>query len=85
MQINMKMLHDLDMFMFMESLQSRISTFSFPVRCSFELLEPVFAIQNRENFDGSCQINWYSVKDPDANLDAEEESEDEAETETAQS
>ena len=85
MEINMKMLHDLDMFMFMESLHDRVSTVSFPVRCSFELLHTGFVIKNRENLDASCQINWYSVNDPDANTDAAKESASEAEAETVQS
>jgi len=65
MEIQMKMLHDLDLFMFIESLQEQVQGTLFPVSCSFELLEPVFAIQNRENLDGTCEINWYSINDPD--------------------
>ena len=70
--IQMGMLHDLDIFMFMESLGDQVSSRLFPVKCSMSLLEPEFAIVERENMEASCEIHWYSVDDPERNTKTEE-------------
>lgn len=79
--VEMGMLHDMDMFMFMESLDSKLPNISFPVQCSMELVQIEFAVTNRENMRGVCQINWYAVTDPDQNV----KTEDGAEITSAQS
>lgn len=74
--IEMGMLHDLDIFMFMESLGNQVSSRLFPVRCSMSLTELEFSIVERENMQASCEIHWYSVDDPDRNIKTEEETEE---------
>ncbi|MGI9297473.1 MAG: hypothetical protein ACR2QC_06190 [Gammaproteobacteria bacterium] len=66
--VAMGMLHDMDIFMFMESLNERVSSVSFPVQCSLVLEQTEFQVANRENMQGSCRINWYAVSDPERNL-----------------
>lgn len=71
--LNMGMLHDMDMFMFLESLKERVSNISFPVRCSLELDNLEFEVAKRQNMTAECQINWYSVNDPERNIKSEGE------------
>lgn len=66
--LEMGMLHDMDMFMFMESLSEKISNLSFPVKCSLRLTQDDFVVADRENMRGECQINWYAVEDPESNI-----------------
>ena len=70
-EIQMSMLHDLDIFMFIESIEKNVPSLSFPVKCSMTLLNTEFTVTNRENMMANCQINWYSVNDPDRNLKAD--------------
>lgn len=63
--IEMGMLHDMDMFMFLESLEKRLPNISFPVQCIMSLEEADFTVANRENMRGSCRIAWYGVRDPE--------------------
>lgn len=77
--VEMGMLHDMDIFMFMESLDDKVESISFPVRCSLILVESEFVVSNRENMQGACRINWYAVNDPDRNVKTAEEEEAEAE------
>lgn len=83
MELSMQMLHDMDLFMFLESLQERVTNLSFPVSCQFTLLEPEFAIQRRENMTGTCEVVWYSVMDPDSNVDANGEIKEDEEGENS--
>lgn len=73
--LEMGMLHDMDMFMFLESLSGRVPTVSFPVRCSIRSLGNSFSIKDQENLRAMCQVNWYAVKDPERNLPAIENEE----------
>lgn len=66
--LEMGMLHDMDMFMFMESLSEKIPNLAFPVKCSMTLTKDDFVVVDRENMRGECQINWYSVDDPESNI-----------------
>lgn len=70
-RLEMGMLHDMDMFMFMESLSEQIPNVAFPVKCAMQLTQTDFAVVDRENMRGECQINWYSVEDPDSNTNVE--------------
>lgn len=72
-ELRMGMLHDLDIFMFMESIEDQVSSLAFPVKCSMERLTDDFIVTDRENMMATCQINWYSVNDPDRKREAEEE------------
>ena len=66
--VEMGMLHDMDMFMFMESLEAKVPNLSFPVQCSMTLEQSEFAVTNRENMRGACRINWYAVTDPEQSV-----------------
>ena len=66
--LEMGMLHDMDLFMFMESLSKKIPNVAFPVKCSMRLTQADFVVADRENMRGECQINWYSVDDPESNI-----------------
>lgn len=78
--VEMGMLHDMDIFMFMESLNDRVASVAFPVQCSMQLEQREFAVANRENMSGSCRINWYAVSDPERNLAALSDEDDESES-----
>ncbi len=71
--LEMGMLHDMDMFMFLEELSERIPNVSFPVQCSMTSMETEFVVADRENMRATCQVNWYSVKDPESTQPIEEE------------
>jgi hypothetical protein len=82
-ELSMGMLHDLDIFMFMESIEEQVSSLAFPVKCSMERLTNDFVVTDRENMQATCQINWYSVNDPDRRRITPEEEEAEETEETA--
>ena len=82
-ELSMGMLHDLDIFMFMESIEDQVSSLAFPVKCSMERLTSDFVVTDRENMQATCQINWYSVNDPDRRLTNPEDNEAEETEETA--
>lgn len=63
--LQMGMLHDMDMFMFMQSLGKQVANLSFPVRCTMTRLTEEFEPRQRRNMDGMCEIHWYAVDDPD--------------------
>lgn len=64
MYINMAMLHDLDMLMFLDALNQEISSLLFPVECDFSLLEDEFSLVDRENMSANCTLVWVSAEDP---------------------
>ena len=71
--IQMGMLHDMDIFMFMESLEDRVANIGFPVKCSIDIESSDFVVLDRENFQGACRISWYAVTDPNrSNSNAQE-------------
>ncbi|MGU9951107.1 MAG: hypothetical protein ACNYPH_02115 [Gammaproteobacteria bacterium WSBS_2016_MAG_OTU1] len=82
--IKMGMLHDMDMFMFLESLEERVSNVAFPVKCSLTLINESFSVSKRDNMSGECQVNWYSVTDPMRNLKSIGEEDGGAQDETAE-
>lgn len=64
MTAEMAMLHDLDMLVFLEELNKKISSFFFPVECNFSLLQTEFSLVNQQNMEASCRLVWISVEDP---------------------
>ncbi len=76
--LEMGMLHDMDLFMFMEALSEKIPNLSFPVKCSMRLTQNDFVVADRENMRGECRINWYAVEDPDSNIINKPAAEEEA-------
>ena len=73
--LEMGMLHDMDMFMFLESLSGIVPTLAFPVACSMRSLNNEFSIETQENLQATCQVNWYAVSDPERNVVSEENEE----------
>ena len=59
------MLHDLDIFMFMESLLAKEDNILFPVRCKIGRLHKDFSLEKRPNMVGQCDLAWYWVTDPE--------------------
>ncbi len=76
-ELSMGMLHDLDIFMFMESIEDQVSSLAFPVKCTMERLTSEFVVTDRENMQATCRINWYSVSDPDRRINTGQEAETE--------
>ena len=65
MNLEMQMLHDLDIFMFMESLLAKEDNILFPVRCKIGRLHKDFSLEKRPNMVGQCDLAWYWVTDPE--------------------
>lgn len=68
MNLNMPMLHDLDALLFLETLESRVSSLFFPIECSFALNQPEFSLEKRENMSSSCRLVWVSANDPESKI-----------------
>ena len=77
MELSMPMLHDLDIFMFIEDIQDRIDDYFFPVQCWITRTEAQFALRVRDNFNGSCDFIWVAIYDPLSEEEKEEEKSDE--------
>ncbi|WOV90448.1 MAG: hypothetical protein R1F54_07870 [Candidatus Zeuxoniibacter abyssi] len=69
MELSMPMLHDLDMFMFIEELKARVDDQFFPVQCRITRSQAQFALQIRNNFQGSCNFVWVAIYDPESRED----------------
>ena len=65
MQVSMPMLHDMDMFMFLEDLASQTDELFFPVSCTLDRLEADFSPVVRNNVSAECQVVWIFMQDPD--------------------
>lgn len=65
MSLEMPMLHDLDMLMFLDSLDTRVGSLFFPVECDFVRLETDFVLIERANMQASCELDWISINDPE--------------------
>ena len=72
MDLDMGMLHDLDVFMFLNDLREGTGSFFFPFQCSFSRETDDFQLTSQENMQASCAINWVSVKDPARKIAHEE-------------
>lgn len=64
--IEMPMLHDLDVLMFLSDMKRQSTSFFIPVECSFDRLENRFELVKRKNMMANCTINWVSVNDPES-------------------
>ena len=80
--MNMDMLHDMDAFMFIDSLTSgSLNVFIFPVECRFARLVSDFSLTYQPNLKGDCKMDWISARDPERSL-GEEESDGESDEES---
>jgi hypothetical protein len=68
MTIEMGMLHDLDVFMFIQSLSEEIGHVSYPVECTLQRIKNDFLLEERENMKANCTVAWYWVNDPDREI-----------------
>lgn len=68
MSLKMPMLHDLDMLMFLDSLDSRVGSLFFPVECDFVRLESEFTLVKQANMQADCALNWISINDPEKTI-----------------
>ena len=68
-EISMPMLHDLDIYMFIESLESRTDYLFYPVRCEMERLSDQFSLSDKNNMIGFCRLVLYSINDPDRKIE----------------
>ena len=65
MRVEMPMLHDMDMFMFLEDLASQADELFFPVSCTLDRLEADFSPVVRNNVNAECHVVWVFMQDPD--------------------
>ena len=65
MRVSMPMLHDMDMFMFLEDLASQADELFFPVACTLDRLEADFSPVVRNNVNAECHVVWVFMLDPD--------------------
>ncbi len=65
MRVAMPMLHDMDIFMFLEDLASQVDELFFPVSCNITRLQDGFSPVVRENARGECDLVWVFMEDPD--------------------
>lgn len=68
MSLNLPMLHDLDMLVFLESLDTRVGSMFFPVECYFARVETEFALANRVNMRSDCSLDWVFINDPEKTI-----------------
>lgn len=64
MSLQMEMLHDMDILMFLDELDRRVNSFFFPVECNFGVINSDFSLVYRVNMHSNCRITWLSVDDP---------------------
>ena len=68
MELSMPMLHDLDMFMFIEELKARVDDQFFPVQCRITRSQAQFALQIRNNFKALVILS-VAIYDPESRED----------------
>ena len=74
--MNMDMLHDMDAFMFMDSLTGGgLSVFLFPIECNFVRLIRDFSLTHQPNMKADCKIDWISARDPERSVGEESDEE----------
>ena len=74
--MNMDMLHDMDAFMFMDSLTGGdLNAFLFPIECSFVRLISDFSLIHQPNMKADCKIDWISARDPERSVGEESDEE----------
>ena len=69
MDVEMSMLHDLDMLMFLDAMGKETNSLFFPVECDFRLLQTEFSLVDRENMKSNCRLVWLSAEDPEIKRD----------------
>ncbi len=73
MKFTMPMLHDLDFLMFMEDYASSVEGTFVPLTCDISLdAFDTFEVELKANFNATCQVEWLSVFDPEAQLESSE-------------
>ena len=67
------MLHDLDIFMFIEDYRSALGNSLIPTYCEIAKTEPDYELRNQPNFSVECTFDWVSLIDPNRRKDSGEE------------
>ncbi|MGI9338322.1 MAG: hypothetical protein ACR2P4_07435 [Gammaproteobacteria bacterium] len=65
MHVSMPMLHDMDIFMFLDDLSKRAAGVFVPLSCEMTRLEADFSAALRDNVRGECDVVWVVVDDAD--------------------